>query len=274
MLLTVCSFKYGFSQSIITPKQFFNVEKPTVLMVGTFHLNYPNLEYIKTDDSNKIDVIKEPKRSEITEVVNYIKKFRPTRIAIEAFPDWTATDKLRKYKNGEYKNERDERYQLGLRIAAESKLDTIYSINAESFDNDLSKRDSTYISSLFTDYDFESSDKYELMFKKWMAYDVKLPSRTNLLRYLKYMNSRESHRLGYGAYLIGDFKLDDTRGADVLSIWWYNRNLRIFRKIQQINYTPDDRILIIIGNGHAAILRQLLESSPEFEFVEFDSLGK
>lgn len=31
-------------------------------------------------------------------------------------------------------------------------------------------------------------------------------------------------------------------------------------------------ILVLFGNGHGAILRQLLESSPEYDFIEFDGL--
>ena len=80
------------------------------------------------------------------------------------------------------------------------------------------------------------------------------------------------HRLGYGAYLVGDFKLDNQRGADILSIWWYNRNMRIFRNLQDMNTSKNDRILVIFGNVHASILRQLLESSPEFKYIEFDQL--
>jgi hypothetical protein len=94
----------------------------------------------------------------------------------------------------------------------------------------------------------------------------------NLLEYFKLANSRESHQYGYGTYLIGDFKLDNERGADLLSFWWYNRNVRIFRKLQTITESPKDRILVIFGNGHAAVLRQLIECSPEYEFIEFDSL--
>ena len=86
------------------------------------------------------------------------------------------------------------------------------------------------------------------------------------------MNSEENHKLIYGQYLTGDFKLSNSRGADILSIWWYNRNLRIFRKLQEMTTNENDRILVIFGNGHASILRQLIESSPEYEFVEFDSL--
>lgn len=263
---------YSQNDKMKPASSFFPKEKTKVLVVGTFHLDYPGLDAHKTGDNDKIDVLKEPKKSEITELVNYIKKFKPTKIAIEASPEWKATTMLKKYKAGELRDKRDERIQLGLRIANELKLDTIYSIDAESFDNDLVKLDSVYFQKLFKDFDFESSDKYNQMYKNWYAYEDKLPAKTNLLTYFKHINSRESHNLGYGAYLIGDFKLDNQRGADILSIWWYNRNLRIFRKLQEITQSDKDRILVIFGNGHASVLRQLLESSPEYQFIEFDSL--
>lgn len=251
---------------------FFPKEKTQVLVVGTFHFDYPGLDVNKTEDKDKVDVLTEPKKSEITELVNYIKKFRPTKIAIEAFPNWNATEKLRKYKKGDYKDKRDERFQLAMRIATEMKLDTLFSIDAKSFDDDLVKLDSIYIQKLFKDYDFKSNDKFEKMYTELFSYEAKLPANTNLLKYFKHMNSEEYHKLGYGAYLIGDFKLENQRGADALSIWWYNRNLRIFRKLQEITESSKDRILVIFGNGHASILRQLVESSPEYEFIEFNKL--
>lgn len=260
------------SQAIQPASSHFPKERAKVLLVGTFHFGYPNLDAHKTTDDNKIDVLSEPKKSEVTELVSYIKKFKPTKIAIEATPDWKAAEKLARYKQGEFRDKRDERFQLGMRIASEMGLDTIYSLDSNSFTQDLEKRDSVYVDNLFKDFDFQSDDPYNTRFKNWYAYEESLPKKTNLLRYFKHFNSRESHQLGYGAYLTGDFKLDDTRGADILSIWWYNRNLRIFRKLQQITQSPQDRILLIFGNGHAAILRQLLECSPEYEFVEFDSL--
>jgi hypothetical protein len=42
--------------------------------------------------------------------------------------------------------------------------------------------------------------------------------------------------------------------------------------LQTITNGPKDRILVIFGNGHAAVLRQLIECSPEYEFIEFDGL--
>lgn len=265
-------FSVAQQSNIKTPASFFPKEKTKVLIVGTFHFDYPNLDAMKTKDNDKIDVLAEPKKSEATELVNYIKQFKPTKIAIEARPEWKATDKLKQYKKGEFRKERDERFQLAMRIASELKLDTLYSVDVESMDSDLAKIDSAYVNKLFKDFDFQSDDKFMTMLFDWYTYDEKLPKSTNLLAYFKRFNSRETHNLTYGAYLVGDFKLDDTRGADVLSVWWYNRNLRIFRKIQQIKANPDDRILVIIGNGHAAILRNLFESSPEYQLVELDGL--
>ena len=257
---------------IKNPSTFFPKEKTAVLVVGTFHLDYPGLDVHKTEEKDKVDVLTEPKKSEITELVNYIKRFKPTKIAIEAFPEWKATEKLRRYKNGEFKDKRDERYQLAMRIATEMKLDTLYSIDAKSFDSDLEKLDSIYFQKLFKDFDFKSNDRFDKMYEELYGYEDKLPLKTNLLKYFKYINSEEFHKLGYGTYLVGDFKLDNQRGADILSIYWYNRNLRIYRKLQEITESSKDRILVIFGNGHASILRHLLESSPEYEFIEFNKL--
>ena len=260
-------------ETLLKPmSDYFPKEKAKVLVVGTFHMDYPGLDAFKTSEEDKIDVLVEPKKSEVTELVEYIKKFKPNKIAIEAYESWNAAEKLKQYKNGEHRDKRDERYQLAIRIANELQLDTIYAIDSGSMTDDLEKIDSSYTKALFKDFDFQSEDVYNQYYKNWFEEEDKIIPKVKLLDYFKHINSRESHHYGYGAYLIGDFKMDNLKGADIISSWWYNRNLRIFRKLQIITESPKDRILVIFGNGHAAILRQLLEASPEYEFVELDSL--
>lgn len=260
-------------ETLLKPiSEYFPKEKAKVLVVGSFHMDYPGLDAHKTTDENKIDVLKEPKKSEVTELVEYIKKFKPNKIAIEAYNNWNATEKLKQYKNGEHRDKRDERYQLAIRIANELQLDTIYAIDSGSMTDDLEKIDSSYTKALFKDFDFQSEDVYNQYYKNWYEEEDKIIPKVNLLDYFKHINSKESHQYGYGAYLIGDFKLDNLKGADIISSWWYNRNLRIFRKLQLITESPNDRILLVFGNGHAAVLRQFLEASPEYEFVELDRL--
>ncbi|CAM3795913.1 DUF5694 domain-containing protein [Mucilaginibacter galii] len=272
LFLLSASLAFAQNKSEILPLSSFFPKPVKVLFVGTFHFHYPGLDAHVIADSNKVDVLSESRKKEVTELVNYIKRFKPTKIAIEAFPKWEPTEKLRDYKKGAYRMERDERYQLGLRIADELNLDTIYAIDDVPLVSDPGKLDPVYVKNLFKDYDYKSDDPYSKIYEEWYAYDDKLRLRLNLLDYFKHTNSRSYHQAGHGAYLIGDFKLNHKRGADALAMNWYSRNLRIFRNLQGITESSKDRILVIFGNGHGSILRQLLESSPEYEFVEFDKL--
>ncbi len=127
---------------------YFPEDKTQVLVVGVFHFNYPGLDEYKTSEEDQVDVLKEPKRSEMTALVEYIQRFKPNKIAIEANPCWNATEKLREYKAGEHRDKRDERYQLAMRIAANMNLDTLYEVNAYSLRSELGKTDSLTLKKL------------------------------------------------------------------------------------------------------------------------------
>ncbi|WP_299444156.1 DUF5694 domain-containing protein [uncultured Aquimarina sp.] len=261
------------NEGILKPyASYYPKQKTKVLVVGTFHFSYPGLDYTKTNEDDKIDVLKEPKKSEVAALVAYIKKFKPTKVAIEAKEDWGMDKKYEEYKAGKHRDVRNESYQLGMRIANDLNHDKIYSIDAKTFSSELEEKYPKMMKELTEEYDFKSEDPYTKMVQKSFDESTKFPSKVKILDYIKYMNTIEGHRNNYGAYLVGDFKLNDNRGADFLSVWWYNRNLRIFRKIQEIDQTKEDRILVIVGNGHASVLRHMIEYSPEYDFIEFSSL--
>jgi hypothetical protein len=259
-------------EPIKNPSDFFLDEKAKVLVVGTFHFTYPGLDGHLTDSSDQIDVLSEKRSREVIELVNYIKKFKPNKIAVEAYDKDRLTEKLREYKNGKLELPRGEEYQLGFRIAKDFNLDTIYALENGAIINEIWGFNGAYFDSLRKDYDYKSSDPMDSLKNEWYNYQDKLLNQVSLLEYIKHHNSKEYHEYDYGTYLYGDFKLDEHRGPDFLSLYWYNRNLRIFRKLQNITDSKDDRILIIYGNAHAALLRQFLTCSPEYEFVEFNKL--
>ncbi|HCN48968.1 MAG TPA: hypothetical protein DIT10_07730 [Chryseobacterium sp.] len=272
-IFLVCLSTSVFSQK--KPSDYFRNPKTKVLVVGSFHFDYPNLDAHKTNKEDQIDVLSPKTAKEVTELVEYIKKFKPTKIAIEAWPDWNANQKLKEYNEGKHRDQRDERYQLAMRIANELTINELYSIDAESVLDDLEKQfgktDSVFFKKLMKDYDFRSDDPISQQFIAF--YKSSEPKNfKSLLDNFIYMNSKESHRYGYGAYLSGDFKLREYDGADMLALYWYSRNLRMFRNIQKIPHNSEDRILVIAGNGHAAVLRQLFKASAEYDFIEFSSM--
>jgi hypothetical protein len=251
---------------------------PEVFLVGTFHFAYYNLDAHVTSADQQVDILSPQKQAEMNDLLEYIYKFRPNKIAVESGPITEyLINKYRRYLNGEYTLGKDEREQIGFRLMQKFNIDTIYGVDVQPVVNEIYMiKDSLAIrpvlDSIFADYDFRSNDTISMLYKEYNEHDDLIATQMPLLDYFKYTNSDKVLNRGFGAYLNGDFKLGDFRGADALSMFWYNRNLRIFRRIQQITTSPDDRILVLYGSGHMQILKHLFECSPQYKLVKFGEL--
>lgn len=76
-----------------------------------------------------------------------------------------------------------------------------------------------------------------------------------------------------------DYRLDSIKGIEQVFLKinshqlgaelvgeWYKRNIKIYANI--LNYAEEeDRILVIFGQGHIPILKNLFEDNPDFEIV-------
>jgi hypothetical protein len=253
-------------------------QQPTVLPVGSFHFAYYNLDAHKTEKDQQVDILSAQKQKEMEVLVSYLKKFRPTKIAVESDKNTGYIMKrYRAYKRKEKPLDRDEIDQICFRLMETFNLDTIYGVDAETLSHDLKTgKDSTafrpMLDSIYADWDFQSDDSISNRYEQYYKSDEQLALRMSLLDYFKYTNSDKILHREFGAYLAGDFTLGDTRGADALAMGWYCRNLRIYRHIQQITTSPSDRILVLFGRGHIQILKHLFECSPEYKLIKFGDL--
>jgi hypothetical protein len=253
-----------------------NPKRPKVLLVGSFHFNYPNLDAHKVDKKDQLDILSPEKQREVEELVDYIARFRPTKIMVEAgrntgylvndYKRWLAGEPIR----------RDETRQIGFRLMKRLGLDTLYGVNSASLLYDMYHSEDSaqieFVEKLTEGYDYQSDDPWSKRYTEFYDYETQMTLQASLLDNFKYMNSEKVLRRSWGAYLVGDFRIGEQRGADVLAIGWYDRNLRIYRNIQRIETDPEDRILVLFGAGHIPILKNLFESCPEFELVHFDEL--
>lgn len=270
----------GQETKVLPPDHFLVGDRqPTeVLLVGTFHFGYPNLDAHKIAKEDQVDILSPKRQQEVLELVDYLSRFRPTKIVVEGGRN--SGYLLRRYERwqrGEETLRAEEIDQLAFRLMDRFNLDTLYGCDAPGLTDDMvTSEDSTvmakYLSEVFADYDWQSDDPMDVLYNRWYeqmtTYSVDFP----LLTYFKYQNSEEVIKRMHGAYLIGDFRLDDFRGADALALYWYSRNLRIFRRIQEIGAGPDDRVLVLFGAGHISILKEQFEASPEYEVVLFSDL--
>lgn len=246
-----------------------------VLMLGTFHFAYPNLDAHKTDSANYVDVMSPERQKELEELAEVIQRFKPTRMYIESRNQHFHDSLYNEYKNGNYKLGRNEIYQIGYRIAGMMGMDRLYSVDAGSFVGDYSRR--------FTFIDSLSKEPLQDSVRDWywsrrinQMYDAgdSLEKTFTMLENFLLMAEQPTLRRMHGAYLTGGFNTVGNAGPDALSMWWYSRNLRIFNNILSTKPKQEDRIVVLFGNGHAPILKHCFESSPEFEVVELKSLLK
>lgn len=251
---------------------------PQVLLVGTFHFAYPNLDAHKIAAEDQIDVKSQEKQAEVRALLDYLARFKPTKIVVESGENTGYL--MRRYERwlrGEEELKRNERDQIGIRLMHRMGLDTIYGCDAGSILSDMYEDERfesvrPVFEEMFKDYDWKSEGLFDSLYTSFYDYETYLEKELPLLDVFQYMNRDDVIRRGHGAYLIGDFTLGDNIGPDFLATYWYNRNLRVFRKIQRLDIQEDDRILVLFGAGHLGILQQQFEATPEFELVKFGSL--
>jgi hypothetical protein len=277
----------GFCQTkIFNPDDILvgNARQPQVLLIGTFHFQYFNLDVVKTAADKQVNILSPEKQKEVQELVNYIAQFKPTKIIIEGESgDTTWNNRYKKYLNGKKILGENEIEQLAFRLAKQFKLDTLYGADAGAIYYDLfDSKDSVALRptllNIFSgwgdDYKYKCGKEICRRYDSLQKYEESLNLKSTLLNYFKYLNSDKSLARNYGSYFNGDyFEQGDTRGADALAMDWYNRNLRIYRNIQKATASPKDRILVLFGQGHVAILKQLFESDPVYKLVKFNELG-
>jgi len=237
---------------------------PKVLLVGSFHFNYPGQDAYVYKESNRVNILSKKRQKELQALLDYISKFKPTKIAVEGgrnsgYLHW----RLKEWKKGTRPLKASEIEQIGLRLMHRFKHDTIYGVNDWGLLSELNYERSknkgvpkTYTDSIYDRHYFGGEDDISMRYTEYyQSRDKYLVSHT-LLESFKYLNSDKVLNRGFGAYIAGgQFVSENNKGPDALSTLWMNRNLRIYRNIQKIGYDEDDRILVIFGAGHVSILK-------------------
>lgn len=232
-----------------------------LLILGTYHFANPGLDMAKLEVA---DVLSEAKQLEITAVLTTLATFQPTKIAVEVpYDQAEALNQLyAAYRAGRHELTRNEIQQLGFRLAAQLNHAQIYAIDHPGspipFEAALAYAEAHHPDFL---------TKFQATLARWEVESNRHQQTLSVGEILRLINSPETVAENHQLYL--DFTAvgatETYIGAEVLS-GWYDRNIRIFANLQQIA-VPDDRILVIYGSGHLAILQELARSSSQFELM-------
>ena len=233
-------------------------QKPAVLVLATYHMHNPgrDLMNVKSDD-----VLTEKRQKEIRDFVNLLKRFKPTKIAVEVpFGSSKLDEQYSRYLRGEYRLTANEIDQIGFRLAKELNHQKVYGADADgAFD----------IGRVFA---FAGANRQQHVVDKGMAIGKRqVAEENNLIRtstvtqIYKAINDQQKINESHQAYMLmsGVGKDKEYPGAELLADW-YKRNLKIFSNIIRLTESKNDRILVIIGGNHVRLLQQFIEDSGEY----------
>jgi hypothetical protein len=260
--LYVLLFVLCFVSSIAAQNQ--KQMKPVVMIVGTYHMSNPgrDVSNVKADD-----VLAEKRQKEIAEFVALIKKFKPTRIAVEEpTTDAKLNERYARYLKGDYTLTANETDQIGFRLAKELGQQKIYTIDWQGrFDLD------KVLASAAANNQTAVSEGIIKTFKSFGEKFAKMMKTATITELLRYLNDEkridEAHRPYLTGVRVG--KDADYAGAD-LATEWYERNLKIYANITRIADAPNDRVLVLIGNGHLKLLQQFISDSGEYDLEKLN----
>jgi len=233
--------------------------KPVVMILGTYHMGNPGLDLnnIKADD------VRAPKRQkEIADFIALVKKFKPTRIAVEQTPNEAQYLKhYQEYLDGKYELKANEIDQIGFRLAKEMNHKQLYPIDWKgNFDFD------KVLASAKTNKQEAITDAMTAWGKTITAEANERMKTATITKLLREMNDEKNVARFHQPYLtfVRVGAGTDFAGADLVSDW-YERNLKIYANITRLADSPTERILIIVGAGHLKTLQQFVAESSEYD---------
>jgi len=254
-----------------TVLSYGQAKKKQLLIIGTFHFANPGLDVAQV---NTFDVMSAKSQAELEHITNKIKVFGPDKVFMEwSYNDQAALDKLYSSNTDSLlKANPDERVQVALRTAKKMKHTKLYAVDYKEtiFPYGM------MLQSMKAAGQKELIQKNEDIMKAYEAAENKKIAGYTLTQLLLEHNTAGEDKDNIAWYLnIANRagKADDFTGPHLVSEW-YRRNLYIYSLLQKLTEAEDDKVMLIMGAGHTALLREFIKFDDTFEIVELKDVLK
>jgi hypothetical protein len=238
-------------------------KKTQVLLLGSFHFDNPGLDVAKFENAN---ILSAKRQAEVLEVVEKIKQFRPDKIFIEMPVErqQRLDSSFNKYKAGELKLGASETHQIAYRVAKELNHAGLHAVDytEANFPFDSLMKSATEAKQ----FEFLGMVKQEIENVE-KDFNESLKTKT-VKEILLHHNSPEFIKMGVGIYY--EFLIAGEKGNHVgsyLTSEWWRRNMIIYENVLKSLNGKEERILILFGSGHTALLHEMMKYNQKLELV-------
>lgn len=263
---------------------FAQPQQSDVLLLGTFHFHNPGADVAKT---KAFDVTTPKAQAELESMTQKISVFHPDKIFVEwAWDEQKELDALyRAYLGGDYeqyvnttyaKNRhnfflKNEIIQLAFRVGKKTKLPRIYALDYKvgfPFDSVMNAMQAAKQTALMQQaqdaikrYETTQNKKLETYTLTQLLLDANTDAELDLNKglYLEILNRAGSPDNFAGPFLVSE---------------WYRRNLYMYSLMQKAMTAQDDKALVLVGSGHAAMMREFIAADQRFRLKELKDVLK
>ena len=207
-----------------------------------------------------------PRQAEVLEVTEKIKQFRPDKIFIEmpAEQQQRLDSNFNKYKAGELKLGASETHQIAYRVAKELNHAGLYAVDytEANFPFDSLMKSATAAKQ----FEFLGMIKQTI---ESIEKDFNESLKTKTIKdILLHHNSPGMMQIAVGMYY--EFLVAGEKGNHVgsyLTSEWWRRNMVIYENVLKRLDGKEERILILFGSGHTALLNEMMKYNQKLELV-------
>ncbi len=257
-----------------------NLETSTskeVLLIGTFHYNNPSADVAKT---KSFKILNENSQTELKKISTKITEYNPTKIFVEwPYDEQKELDSLYQlYTKGIYFDNdnlsdfylKNEIFQLAFRVAKQNNLKKIYAIDySTSFPfEDVMK-------------EIEQNNQSELkkkiengISKITVDFNKKIESGVPLTELTYFVNSQEMRKFSnyfHNELMLLAGSISDFSGP-LLTSEWFKRNLYMWSLIQKNVTESDERIMVLAGSSHVAMLELFIKENDTWKIKELQEI--
>lgn len=235
------------------------------MVLGVQHLDNPNNGDVYSLESG--DVSSEKRQAEIKELIQCLKEFNPSKIALEIekeFDEAVENDYIN-FLKGRFNLSTNEKHQIGFNLAKELGLEKLYCVNWNKVQ--------PHVPPIFQ---WVSENESPIWDKLKVEVEQEMVERQNYLNthtikeFIIKLNKKENtfkdHQFYNKLALICDE--ENSIGAQWVAQYWYYRNMIIYKNIIQLFESDEERILLIIGAAHVHLLKQFFIENGNFDVVD------
>lgn len=249
-IVALCALLTGFGAAQAEPSE----PMAQVMLLGTFHFSSPGQDAVKI---RSLDVTTAESQRYLEALARRIAtSFRPTRVLLE-YPSSSQAGverQFQEFRSGQFALPVNEIYQLGFRVARYSGLEQV-----ATFDH----QDIEWQADRMLEYaekkDPQAVTDFNRRIEEMTAKSQQQQESMTLQQLLELQNDPREWAANKALYIdtnaIG--ARDGYAGADAAASWWH-RNFRMYANVQA-EAQPGERVLVIGGSGHIAIIADFLQ---------------